>query len=127
MKEFLISIILIVLFFSLDSNVYSLEAPHQPLLISATVSDSGGGGGGGGGGSSSSQPEVTQNICKGADFNKDNKVNSIDFSILLAFWKTNPPFSNSCVDINKDNKVNSVDFSILLSQWGTSGIIFKNN
>ena len=91
-----------------------------------TATSSSGGGGGGGGGASSPET-VNTNICKGADFNKDNKVNSVDFSILLAFWKTNPPFSNGCVDINKDNKVNSVDFSILLSQWGTSGIIFKNN
>jgi len=55
--------------------------------------------------------------CNGADFNHDNKVNSVDFSILLAFWQKLPPFANPCVDINKDNKVNSIDFSILLYQW----------
>ncbi|MEK7131699.1 MAG: dockerin type I domain-containing protein [Patescibacteria group bacterium] len=60
--------------------------------------------------------------CKGADLNFDNKVNSTDFSILLYFWKTSAPFSNSCVDINKDRSVNSVDFSIMLYQWGGSGI-----
>jgi hypothetical protein len=59
---------------------------------------------------------------KGADLNKDNKVNSIDFSILLYFWKTRAPFSNPCVDINADGKVDSVDFSILLYQWGSQGI-----
>jgi len=56
--------------------------------------------------------------CDGADFNHDGRVDSVDFSILLYFWKQNPPFKNVCVDINKDNKVDSVDFSILLSQWG---------
>lgn len=56
--------------------------------------------------------------CKGADLNCDYKVNSIDFSILLYFWKTSPPFSNPRVDINKDGKVDSVDFSIMLYQWG---------
>ncbi|MEI8248888.1 MAG: dockerin type I domain-containing protein [Candidatus Taylorbacteria bacterium] len=53
-----------------------------------------------------------------ADFNRDGKVNSIDFSILLYFWKTKSPFSNPSVDINKDGKVNAVDFSILLYNWG---------
>ena len=74
------------------------------------------GGGGGGGGSGGS---IILPTCNGADFNYDKKVNSTDFSILLAFWKTNPPFKNSCVDINKDGKVNSIDFSILMYQWGT--------
>jgi hypothetical protein len=78
---------------------------------SATVPPSGGGGGGG-----YIPPAIPS--CNGADFNHDNYVNSIDFSILLYFWKTNPPYKNVCVDVNKDNKVNSVDFSIMLSQWG---------
>jgi len=56
-------------------------------------------------------------VCSGADFNHDGKVNSVDFSILLAFWQKSSPFKNPCVDINKDSKVNSVDFSILLYQW----------
>ena len=73
-----------------------------------------GGGGGGGGGAAVIIPTIT---CNGADFNHDNKVNSVDFSILLAFWQKLPPYKNPCVDINKDNKVNSVDFSILLYQW----------
>lgn len=83
---------------------------------------SGGGGGGGGGGSPSNPP--TSGACKGADLNGDNRVNSVDFSILLAFWRKVPPFTNTCVDINKDQKVNSVDFSILLSQWGTAGTAY---
>jgi uncharacterized membrane protein YgcG len=76
---------------------------------------SGGGGGGGGGGSSS---DTTSGICRRADFNCDKKVNSIDFSILLYFWKTKAPFSNKYVDLNKDGKIDSVDFSILLYEWG---------
>lgn len=60
---------------------------------------------------------VPAGSCSGADFNADEKVNSVDFSILLAFWQKQPPFKNPCVDINKDSKVNSVDFSILLYQW----------
>ena len=55
--------------------------------------------------------------ARSADFNRDGKVNSVDFSILLSFWQKKPPFKNPYVDINKDGKVNSVDFSILLYQW----------
>lgn len=77
-------------------------------------------GGGGGGGAVPPGPVVptpTAPSCNGADFNADTKVNSVDFSILLAFWQNRPPFRNPCVDINKDNRVNSIDFSILLYQW----------
>ena len=75
------------------------------------------GGGGGGPASMVTVPTIPVGSCNGADFNGDSKVNSVDFSILLAFWQKSPPFKNPCVDINKDNKVNSVDFSILLYQW----------
>jgi hypothetical protein len=82
------------------------------------------GGGNNGGGSSGGDKEVVS--IKGpfdtADFNRDHSVDSIDFSILLYFWKKNPPFKNIYVDINKDNKVDSVDFSIMLSQWGRKNI-----
>jgi len=74
------------------------------------VTPPGGGGGGGGG------PPVPGN-CRRADFNCDGKVNSIDFSILLYYWKSKPPFGNPRVDINKDGKVDSVDFSIMLYEW----------
>jgi len=81
-----------------------------------------GGGGGGGGATNPTILPIINNTCNGADFNGDNKVNSIDFSILLTFWRTLPPFRNNCVDINRDNNVNSVDFSILLYQWGKTPI-----
>ncbi len=110
---------------------YGTERSGSSRSFTATASSSGsggsgggGGGGGGGGPAPVSNPNVanviasTGGACSGADFNLDKKVNSIDFSILLAFWKTDFPFSNACVDVNGDKKVNSVDFSILLSQWG---------
>ncbi len=78
----------------------------------------GGGGGGGGGITPTPTPTPAPAVCSGADFNKDGIVNSVDFSILLYFWKTQPPFKNACVDINKDGKVDSVDFSIMLYRWG---------
>ena len=57
-------------------------------------------------------PEPTTTFST-ADFNRDHVVDSIDFSILLYFWKKTPPFKNLYVDINKDAKVNPIDFSIL--------------
>lgn len=63
-------------------------------------------------------PSIPAKTFSSADFNHDGIVNSVDFSIMLFFWKIKPPFSNPYVDINKDEQVNSVDFSILLYQWG---------
>jgi len=84
-------------------------------LFTATSATLPGGGGGGFGGV---LPPPLVLGCSGADFNHDGYVNSIDFSILLYYWKKNPPYKNPCVDMNKDGKVDSVDFSIMLSQWG---------
>jgi hypothetical protein len=75
-----------------------------------------------GGGGGSYFPPYESPICDGADFNHDGYVNSIDFSIMLYYWKTNPPYKNICVDINKDRKVDPVDFSIMLSQWGKRSV-----
>ncbi len=49
------------------------------------------------------------------DFNKDRRVNLVDFSILL-FWfnKSEPP---SSVDCNKDRVIDIKDFSILMYFW----------
>ena len=85
--------------------------------------NNGGGGGGGGGGVpppvNPPPGEACDNIHNNpGDMNVDSHVNSVDFSILLYFWRTLAPFSNSHVDINCDTKVDSVDFSILLYHWG---------
>ena len=65
-----------------------------------------------------STPVTAVGTAQPADFNNDGKFGSIDFSILLSFWNTKPPFKNPYVDINKDGKVDSIDFSILLYNWG---------
>jgi hypothetical protein len=50
------------------------------------------------------------------DMNCDGRVNLVDFSILLFYWKkTNP--THPRVDINKDKVVNIQDLSILLFWW----------
>ena len=56
-------------------------------------------------------PETDE--CKGADLNKDGRVNLMDFSILLYHWGTN----NSCADQNKNGKVELGDFSIMMYFW----------
>jgi hypothetical protein len=88
-------------------------------------SGGGGGGGGGGGEGGSSSTTSVPGTCVGADFNHDDKVDSVDFSIMLAFWKTASPFKNACVDVTNDRLVNSVDFSILLYQWGRRPTLAK--
>lgn len=98
----------LVVYFGNDNS----KASRTFTATSASTPPSGGGGGGSGGSGTTVKP------CNGADFDGDGFVNSVDFSILLAFWQTQPPFKNSCVDINADKQVDSVDFSILLFQWG---------
>ncbi len=55
-------------------------------------------------------------ICKGADFNFDGKVNLVDFSIMMYWWKSRNP-ANPCVDVNHDGVVDIIDFSILMYWW----------
>lgn len=52
-------------------------------------------------------------VCANGDLNRDRKVNIIDFSILLYWWKR----SNPCADQNGDGIVNLADLSILLYYW----------
>ncbi len=54
--------------------------------------------------------------CNGADLNFDDKINLIDFSILLYFWNQTAP-SNICSDINGDGRVNLIDFSVMMYWW----------
>ena len=100
---------------------YGTESSRASRTFTATSDEeppSGGGGGGGGSGSGGNVPPVpTDGDYFSADLNLDGTVDSIDFSILLAYWKTSPPFRNTRADINKDNEVGSVDFSIMLYQW----------
>ncbi|MCK4520249.1 hypothetical protein KAT95_00035 [Candidatus Parcubacteria bacterium] len=55
-------------------------------------------------------------VCCGADINCDNRIDIVDFSIML-FWWESKEIKDPCVDINLDNEVNLVDFSIMLYYW----------
>lgn len=47
------------------------------------------------------------------DINGDAIVNSLDWSIMNAYWLTDHPL----VDLNNDGLVNSLDFSLLNTNW----------
>jgi len=49
-----------------------------------------------------------------SDLNNDQKINLIDFSIILYNWGTP---KNSATDLNNDGKVDLIDFSIMLYYW----------
>lgn len=53
--------------------------------------------------------------CKVSDVNCDGRVNLVDLSILLYWYKN--PIPPASVDLNKDGVVNIVDFSILVYRW----------
>jgi sec-independent protein translocase protein TatC len=93
------------------------ETP-PPAPVAQVVTTSTGGGGGGGISSVASKTTPTIGACFGGDVTCDNKVDVTDFSVLLYYWKTKPPFKNTYVDMNKDGKVDAIDFSILLYRWG---------
>ena len=52
-------------------------------------------------------------IYPSPDLNKDDRVNLIDFSILLYWWGR----ENPSADFNQDGLVNLTDFSIMLYYW----------
>ncbi len=54
-----------------------------------------------------------QDCSSNPDLNHDNKINLVDFSILIYRWN-----SNDCeADLNGDGKVDLADFNILLGIW----------
>lgn len=64
------------------------------------------------------RPEKLAEAAEKSDFNTDNRVNLIDFSIL-SFWYNRPLIAvvKSTVDLNHDGKVNLTDFSIMAFHW----------
>ena len=113
----------LIVYFGTQNSVSSVNFTAVPATSGNNGNGGNGGGGGGGGGSAapppSQAPSTSSKVCgKRGDFNCDGNVNAIDFSILLYFWGSKPPFSNPYVDLNKDGKIDATDFSILLYYWG---------
>lgn len=59
-------------------------------------------------------PISTEAATQTSDLNNDQKINLIDFSIILYNWGTP---KNSAADLNNDKKVDLIDFSIMLYYW----------
>lgn len=51
------------------------------------------------------------------DFNNDNTVNALDYSLMNAHWNQN--FASA--DINADGLINSLDFAVLKNNWNKLG------
>ncbi|MCK5466446.1 hypothetical protein KAI56_03055 [Candidatus Parcubacteria bacterium] len=62
------------------------------------------------------KPSEPQRKCNGANLNDDSKIDILDFSILLHYWKSKNP-SNRCADINQNGIVDIYDFSIMMYYW----------
>ena len=76
---------------------------------------------GSGGGQTSTYPPPPITVVEPcsfppADLNCDAKVNLIDFSILMYYWRNQTPGLKA--DINKDGIVNLIDFNVLMYWWG---------
>lgn len=56
-------------------------------------------------------------VISSSDLNKDEKINLIDFSILIFWWGTAGGNSDPKADVNGNGKVGLEDFSILLFNW----------
>lgn len=52
------------------------------------------------------------------DFNNDNTINTLDYSVLNSHWNANYPSA----DINRDGLINSLDFAVLKNNWNKSGL-----
>jgi len=57
---------------------------------------------------------VSDLILPEADFNSDNRINIIDWSIFLASWGSDDPEEQRRADLNKDGTVSIGDFGIFL-------------
>lgn len=55
---------------------------------------------------------------KNGDFNRDGKVDVLDFNILMVNWgKTIPSNLASVIDINRDSRIGIEDFNLLMVNW----------
>jgi len=60
-------------------------------------------------------PDDEFNSTMISDFNNDNRVNIVDFSIAAYWYQRSNPASKA--DLNNDNKVDLIDFSIMAFHW----------
>lgn len=64
-----------------------------------------------------SDAQMTFDMFLAGDFNEDDIINSLDWSIINQYWGK----ENLDYDVTGDDVVNSLDWSIVNSNWGKSG------
>lgn len=67
--------------------------------------------------SGTNQLDFTQTPFLAGDLNNSNGVNSLDYNVLLANFKT----ADENSDLDGSGQVNSLDFSLMLSNWNKLG------
>ncbi len=77
-------------------------------------SGSSGGGSISGGSSTNSGDNEDTTKCTG-DISEDNKVDILDFNLLIVNWGDNP--GNKKADLDKNNRVDILDFNTLIVNW----------
>jgi len=107
-----------VISFYIGDNVASQTASFnsgniQQLNLTFTTTSSSGGNTGGGGGGTTLTPTPTTPVS--GDINNDNKVDILDFSVMMAQWGQTG--SGLSADFNQDGVVNILDFSLLMANW----------
>lgn len=70
---------------------------------------------GGGTGSSFSNVTLTEDTTKTGDIDGNNKVDILDFNLLMINWGNNP--QNEAADIDGNGKVDIFDFNLLMVNW----------
>lgn len=100
---------------SIGSYIYNINIPAPPP---PPPPPSGGGGGGGDSGGGAAAPTSALNAAaQKVDTNKDNKIDVLDFVIVMANWgKTE---SGNVADFNGDGTVDILDFVLLMANWLT--------
>lgn len=97
-----------------NSSQVNLTIPASlPTTPTSTSGDDGGGGGGGA--TTTTTPQVAGVSTIKGDANNDQKVDILDFNILMINWgKTG---SGIACDFNSDGKIDIFDFNLLMINW----------
>ena len=95
------------------SELVEINISLPDTVVPVTPPSSGGGGGGGGG--NYYVPTTPEDTASPADSNGDEKVDILDFVVLMANWGEED--SGNKADFNGDGKVDILDFVSLMAHW----------
>jgi hypothetical protein len=96
--------------------VYVINLPASTPTPTPAPAAGGGGGGGGGGfvPTPTPSPSSLSEEAKKVDINNDNKIDILDFNVIMVNWGAE---GNNVADLNKDGKVDILDFNALMVFW----------